>query len=359
MTLLRRKNTRLSQAVAGFLAFAIFALNIPGIVGYTKNTLYQNSVAFAALTKYSTDLTKSARDGKIRSNTNFEADVNRLIKSMTDGDFRQPALLDETGESQELVIEQLADRIAKGDVPANLKDKRLLMLETDLIYSNAKSEAEVSQIVKTILNGLVAANGETILFIDELTNFTGEIQNNNSLMNSLRQGKIKIIGGSSKAAYSDKIENKAEIAALFEPIMIGNPNYNSDNENQKQTAKTDGFRGDNVSADLREMMAQDPSGKKRVQVIIQAKDADNQSLRAIMTANGARLEERIGVSDTLVVNLPLSAVTALAQSGIVNYMSPDRQMKTFGHLEATTGTEITRSQPGTANRPAYALDGSG
>ena len=80
----------------------------------------------------------------------------------------------------------------------------------------------------------------------------------------------------------------------------------------KQTARTEGFRGDTVSSDLRDMMANDPTGNKRVDVIVQAKDANNASLRAIMAENGVRLQDRIGSTDTIVVNLPLSAVEALS-----------------------------------------------
>ena len=107
------------------------------------------------------------------------------------------------------------------------------------------------------------------------------------------------------------------------------------------------------------MMAQDPSGKKRVDVIIQAKDADNAALRALMADGQARVSERIGKTDTMVVNLPLSALNTLSTSGLINYISPDRPTQTTGHVEDTTGITLMRSQPASGSRAAYTLDGSG
>lgn len=92
---------------------------------------------------------------------------------------------------------------------------------------------------------------------------------------------------------------------------------------------------------------------------MQTKDADNPVLRRIMAENNVRLQDRIGTSDTMVVNLPLRAVEALSQSGLINYMSPDRPMSFSGHLENTVGATLTRSQAATANRAAYTLDGTG
>ena len=131
---------------------------------------------------------------------------------------------------------------------------------------------------------------------------------------------------------------------------------------ENASTKFDGgeeFRGDNVSSDLREMMAQDATGKKRVDVIIQAKDADDEMFRAIMSENKVRLQDRIGDSDTMIVNLPLGAVETLSKTGVVNYMSPDRSVGGLGHLENATGTAAVRTQAATSTRNAYTLNGTG
>ena len=263
--------------------------------------------------------------------------------------FAKPSFLDETSENQELVVEQLAIRAAK-ELPA----KRILKLEVGSIYSNAKSDADVANITNSIFSEL-AQKTDTILFVDELTNFIGRSNVGASLNNLLLQGKIRIIGGSSKVDYKENIEPVAEIDALFEKITVGDKANFSADEAKNTNAKYDGYRGDNVSPDLREMMASDPSGKKRVDVIIQAKEADNASLRTMMREGSARLSDRIGDSDTLVVNLPLSAVSQLSQSGLINYISPDRPVLTSGHIENTTGATAVRGSLGSTTT----LDGTG
>ena len=125
------------------------------------------------------------------------------------------------------------------------------------------------------------------------------------------------------------------------------------------TENSEEYRGDNVSPDLRDLMAQDPSGKKRVEVILQAKDADNPALRALLQDGIARIVDRIGNSEMLVVNMPLSTVQNLSQSGMINYISPNRPTTVTGHVEDTIGATLMRSQPANGSRPAYTLDGSG
>ena len=307
--------------------------------------------------KFTTDLTALAAQGKIRPAADLNNEVNRLIQMLASSNLRQPVVLDDKGDDQELVIELLASRIASGNVPASLGGKRVLKLETNVLFSNAKNAKEVSSIAESIFTELSGSDKNTIMFVDELSRFVGNSQINDTLTNALLQGKVRIIGGSSKAAYLEKIDSSAQVAGLFETILIGEGQNNVlDN---KQTASSEEFRGDKVSSDLREMMENDPSGKKRVDVIIQAKDANNASLRAIMAENGVRLQDRIGSSDTLVVNLPLSAVEALAQSGMINYMSPDRKVSFTGHVENTLGVNLVRSQPASGSRAAYTLDGTG
>ena len=110
------------------------------------------------------------------------------------------------------MIEQLAIRAAK-ELPA----KRILKLEVGSIYSNAKSDADVANITNSIFNEL-AQKSDTVLFVNELTNFIGRSNVGASLNNLLLQGKIRIIGGSSKADYKENVEPVAEVDALFEQI---------------------------------------------------------------------------------------------------------------------------------------------
>ena len=155
----------------------------------------------------------------------------------------------------------------------------------------------------------------------------------------------------------EKIEASQVYAAMFEAIHISASAAAISGSGLEQNKGSEGFRGDNVSPDLREMLARDPAGSSRIDVVLQAKDADNAALRSLLSDGTARIADRIGQTDTLVLNLPLSVVQTLSTSGLINYVSPDRAMQGSGHVEDTTGAAAIRSQQGSSG--AYTLDGSG
>ncbi len=354
----KQKNSFLTKTF-GFAILCSFIFTNIFTVGIFAGTTNRKTVDTPALNGLTSDLTQLSRSGRVRGLANFEGETNRLIKMLAGDSLKQPVILDDKGKSQELVVEQLALRIAKGDVPASLRGKRILKLETATLFSNAENRKNVSQSIERIFNELAASNGEVILFIDELTNFIGSSQVNDVLTDALRQNKFRIIGGTSNTAYAEKIAVTAEISSLFETLTIGETQSGDAENTAGKSASGEGFRGDIVSPDLREMMQNDPTGKKRADVIIQAKDADDQTLRTILAQNNVHLQDRVGDTDTLLVNLPVSAIEAIAQSGTINYLSPDRTLNSLGHLENATGVNTTRSQPAIAGRPAYTLDGSG
>ncbi len=352
----QRQFTKTSRFIAYTLVMAILSMNIVGIGASKKKE--ENSNYFPTLNAFATDLTQFAQDGRLRVNQNFNSEANAIIKVLSNNSELQPVVIDDNGENQSAVVELLAYRIAKGDVPASFKGKSLLRLETVSMFSEKRTSEEISQIAERLFNELAASNGETILFINELTTFVGNSRVNDVLTKALQNGKVKIIGGSSTKTFAENIETQAEVSAFFEKINIESSQTTT--EETAQTQREDRrYRGDNVSPDLREMM-QTESLEKRLDVILQSKNADNPVLREIMANNGVNLNERIGKTDTIVVNLPLSAVNSLANSGLINYMSPDRQMKSLGHIETTTGTSLMRSQSsGFGRSSAYTLDGAG
>ncbi len=320
-----------------------------------------NPVAVSnATAKYTTDLTQLGREGRLRENLSFENETLRLINALAEGGVRQPVIIDEDKAVQETVVEQLALRIAKGNVPKALAGKSILKIETDVLFSNAHSANDVAQIVDSIVTDAVASKGQTILYINELTNFVGSRAAATDLFKAVSEGKLDMIGGSSSAAYAEQIEAQPEIAAYFQGVLVTADGGSATNVMADKTNEEIEFRGDNISSDLREMMANDPSGNTRVDVILQAKDADNVELRSLLASGQARITNRIGSTDTLVVDLPLSALDSLSTSGLINYASPDRKVGSLGHIETTTGATQMRSQPKSYGRTAaYNLDGTG
>jgi subtilisin family serine protease len=314
----------------------------------------------SATTKYTTDLTQLGREGRLRENLNFENETTRLIKVLAEGGVRQPVIVDEDKATIETIVEQLAIRTANGKVPANLAGKSVIKIDTPLLFSNARTAAAIAQIVDSIVNDAIASKGKTILYIDELTSLVGASASTTNLFKAVEAGKIVIIGGSSSAAYENEINSQPEIAGYFSGILITDnasaavkPDANRNNDDE-------GYRGDNISPDLREMMANDPSGNTRVDVIMQAKDADNLALRSLIANGQAHITDRIGSTDTLVVNLPLSVLEPLSTSGLINYISPDRPMASMGHIEDTTGaTQMRTTATGGCISTLTRCDGSG
>src|SRR6185369_4939451 len=345
------------QTVSLTLLFSLIITNafaVRPISGNAKESMSTPTV----LATYTTDLTQLGREGSLRESLSFDKETNSLVEVLGKGGSRQPVLVDETGECQSLIVEQLAIRIAKGNVPDSLKDKSVVKLLTNVLFSRTKSAEESAAIVNAVIDHAIASNGKTILFIDSLAQFVDAKAS--KLAAAISEGKVAIIGGSSKAFYADRIESSEALDQLFTQINVSATNVAAEIEKANRlTDETSEYKGDNLSPDLRDLMAQDPSGKKRVDVILQAKNADNPVLRSMLADGQARIIGRIGKDETLVVSLPLSALQSLSSSGLINYISPDRSTQTTGHVEDTTGAAQMRTQPASGSRGAYTLDGTG
>src|SRR5687768_4623795 len=251
MNVSTRKTSILRRATTLALLYSFLITNIVAVGALASNPLKPPSAA-SALTSYTTDLTQLGRDGRLRENLNLEKEAVRLIKVLAGNGKRQPVLIDEKGENQDFVVEQLAIRIANGDVADKLAGTSVLKLETATLYSKANSPAEASVKIEAVLNEVLVSKTPTILFVNELSTVIATGTAGAKLLENIANGKLRVIGGSSKAAYDAKIAKNAEVAALFEGIIINDTAANSA-ETVKESSN--GFRGDNMSPDLREMLA--------------------------------------------------------------------------------------------------------
>ncbi|MEP6788515.1 MAG: S8 family serine peptidase, partial [Acidobacteriota bacterium] len=340
--------------LASFVVSNAFAVN--AVRGVAATVVSSPS----ATAKYTTDLTQLGREGRLRETLSFDKETSRLVKVLAEGGVRQPVLIDEDKGVQNTIVEQAALRIAKGSVPTGLAGRSIIKLETAALFSNAHSQEQLVQAVNSIVSDAVASKGQTILFVDELTNLVGAGAAKTKFFNAIAEGNLVVIGGSSAAAYDERIESQPEVAAHFEGIRVaGRSNIAQSDDKGSNDNKDGGYSGDNISPDLRVMMSQDPSGQKRIKVIIQAKNADNASFRALLASGQANVSDRIGSSDTLVAELPLAALNTLSTSGMINYISPDRPTASTGHVEDTTGTTGMRTQGGVLGLGGWTLNGSG
>ncbi|MBK8304044.1 MAG: hypothetical protein IPK98_11825 [Chloracidobacterium sp.] len=312
-----------TRKFAAIAILASFILTNAFAVGALRGERTSPVTVSAATAKYTTDLTQLGREGRLREELSYEKETTRLIKVLAEGGSRQPVIVDEDAAVQATIVEQVALRIANGSAPEKLAKKTILKIETATLFSNAKSQPQIAAIVNAIANDAANSNGQIILFADELTSLVGKNAAETNFFNLIAEGKILMIGGSSVAAYDENIASQPNVAEHFAGITVSGKTQNSDSVAVKND-RDSGYRGDIVSPDLRDMMAQDPSGNKRVDVILQAKDADNAAFRSLLASGQARIADRIGNDDTLVVNLPLSTVSNLSTSGLINYVSPDR-----------------------------------
>ena len=356
MSLSKTKILTIRTAVSLVLMLSILVTNaVPAFAALTPQTVNNAS----ATAKYTTDLTQLGRNGRLRENLNFESETSRLVKVLAEGGLRQPVIVDNTGENQDAVVEQVARRIAAGNVPDSLKGISVVKLEVAALYSNAKSDAEVTDLIGTIVNEVSASGKQTVLYVNEIANLLESQAVGEQLLGAITSGKLAIIGGSTRVSYAEKIERSEAFAGVFQAIALeGIIISGQANNTEASVVSGDGYAGDNISSELREMMANDPTGKTRVDVIIQAKDADNAALRSLLKSGEARVTDRIGNTETIVVNLPLSALDSLSKSGLINFISPDRPTTVTGHVEESIGADLVRSQPALNGRAAYNLDGS-
>jgi len=323
-------------------------------VGAVRNDTINVVASTTAMAKYTTDLTQLGREGRLRENLSYETETIQLLKVLAEGGLRQPVVVNEDPEIQNMIVEQAALRIAKGSAPEGLAGKSIIKVDTANLFSNSNTAADAGKVIDSIVSEAIASKGRVILYVDEMSNFVGAKSATEEFFTAIRDGKIAIIGSSSAVAYNESIEANAEVAGYFTGILVAGASAavaQNDNDNSKSSE----YRGDNVSPDLRDMMAEDPSGKKRVDVILQAKDADNSALRSLLASGQAHVTERIGNTDTLVVNLPLSVLSTLSTSGLMNYVSPDRPTTMTGHVEDTTGTTLMRAQAALNGRAATTL----
>ena len=309
---------------------------------------------------FTTDLTQLGRNGRLRQTPNFEKEIDQVLEVLAKGESRQPVIVDQNGNAQDEIVEQIAIRIAKGNVAESLRAKSVIKLETGKLVSRTNSEAELNLIVGAVLEDAVASKGQKIIFVEDLPYYLKSSASAGSLVKLLTESKLTVIGSSSVVDYTTRISSNKDLDALFAQILVASNDTESAASNDDADRAPRSYRGDNVSPDIRDMMNEDPTGKKRIDVIVQAKDADNQSFRALIDSGNATIVDRIGRSENLVVNMSLATVQTLSTSGLVNYMSPDREVKMKGHLENTTGTTQVRSQSaGYGRSQAYTLDGAG
>ena len=184
---------------------------------------------YEALKRYARDLTQAARDGKLDPVIGRDEEIRRTIQVLSRRTKNNPVLIGEPGVGKTAIVEGLALRIVNGDVPEGLKDKRLLALDMGSLVAGAKYRGEFEERLKAVLAETTGANGQIILFIDEMHTLVGAgkadgaMDASNLLKPALARGELHCVGATTLDEYRKHVEKDAALARRFQPVFVSEP----------------------------------------------------------------------------------------------------------------------------------------
>ncbi|HMI92018.1 MAG TPA: Clp protease N-terminal domain-containing protein, partial [Polyangiales bacterium] len=184
---------------------------------------------YEALEKYTRDITALARNGKIDPVIGRDEEIRRVMQVLARRTKNNPVLIGEPGVGKTAIVEGIGHRIAQGDVPDSLKDKRLLALDLGALIAGTKYRGEFEDRLKAVLKEIEAAQGSVVLFIDELHTLMGAgaaegaMDASNMLKPALARGELRCIGATTLNEYRKHIEKDAAFARRFQPVFTGEP----------------------------------------------------------------------------------------------------------------------------------------
>ncbi|MBK1882449.1 ATP-dependent chaperone ClpB [Luteolibacter pohnpeiensis] len=202
---------------------------IQSVRGSQKVTDENPEGKYQTLEKYGTDLTARARAGKIDPVIGRDHEIRRVLQVLSRRTKNNPVLIGEPGVGKTAIVEGLARRIVSGDVPDAMKNKRVISMDLGAMLAGAKYRGEFEDRLKAFLKEVTDAEGEIILFIDELHTIVGAgasegaVDASNLLKPQLARGELHAIGATTLDEYRKYIEKDAALERRFQPVMVGEP----------------------------------------------------------------------------------------------------------------------------------------
>ncbi len=197
--------------------------------GHQRVTSQNPEGTYQALERYGRDLTQLASQGKLDPVIGRDEEIRRVIQVLSRRTKNNPVLIGEPGVGKTAIVEGLAQRIIRGDVPEGLKNKRIVALDMGALIAGAKYRGEFEERLKAVLKEIQEAQGEIILFIDELHTVVGAgkaegaMDAGNLLKPMLARGELHCIGATTLDEYRKHIEKDAALERRFQPVMVDQP----------------------------------------------------------------------------------------------------------------------------------------
>ena len=197
--------------------------------GHQRVTSQNPEATYEALERYGRDLTKAAAAGKLDPVIGRDDEIRRVIQVLSRRTKNNPVLIGEPGVGKTAIVEGLAQRIIRGDVPESLKNRRIVSLDMGALVAGAKYRGEFEERLKAVLKEIQASEGEIILFIDEMHTIVGAgaaegaVDASNLLKPMLARGELHCIGATTLDEYRKHVEKDAALERRFQPVIVDQP----------------------------------------------------------------------------------------------------------------------------------------
>ena len=346
----RKPSSLAARLVSLSLTASALLAGVTGHAGAQGNRSSRQSVAatraahaaeFPLLSRYASELTFERGDADVDAHA---SEVQRAVEILSRDSRNNPILITDANADASTIARGVARRIAEGRVPAALRGASLFALSPGALASGAKTSDEFVARLRSVLDEANGSSARVVLFVEDVHQFAGTYTSpeaSDAVRAAIERGTLRIIGSTTSDIYEEHVAKDASLARLFEPVRLSTDDSPASRPRDTETASQPA--GEKLSSDLSALAAAAKPGE-RVGVILQAEDLQSPRLEALLGKYGVEVGARMEQVGAMRVEVPAAALKELASSGETRYLSPDRTIRSLGHVTTTTGTDAIRTQ---------------